>query len=497
MDKTCSEKCLLKIALLQFDWKLLGRRLLNTEQDVKDIDHDEKEEQDKREKVLLKWNEQQGSGATYQKLIDTLKEVGNKDTAERVEQLAVDEMLDKVCSGDHLLEMSSWDYDWKSVIVREQDTATSDHAEDNEQQKRKKVLTKWKEQQGSGATYRRLIDTIKERDVANKVHHLATTVPTLRGPIPYLVQNLHIFSEPFMFLDTSSLTQKEKDILLLKLEDDMKAILKQWDIVVSQFRSWMKANFSLDECKEILSSVPGMASEMKEVPMFIDREQQIVDAKNYLQCFVILSHYYSWFDCSILEAVVTSTEKDSSEFLSSLRSYTDRLHNYCKRNIFECPAPSSMSSTKGTTYLVLKLPGDQWSNAKNVTVEKIKKFNAELMKTFEIPNYALKLCTVNIGCVQLVYSIPLCIYNELFPLNEDQCKNLPMLGVMEVITKDYHYNKDHSTLQLLQPLSSKTIGADEKQEEAHLVQEDSSSIQNETGDEEKHNTQTEASSTEV
>eukprot|EP00731_Ephydatia_muelleri_P023388 Em0015g971a len=90
MDETCSERCLLKIALLQFDWKSLGRRLLNTEQDVKDIDREEKEEQHKREKVLLKWKEQQGSGATYQKLYDTLKEIGNKVTAERVEQLAVD-----------------------------------------------------------------------------------------------------------------------------------------------------------------------------------------------------------------------------------------------------------------------------------------------------------------------------------------------------------------------------------------------------------------------
>ena len=84
MDKACSEKCLLKIALLQFDWKSLGRRLLKTEQDIKDIDNEEKAEQHKREKVLLKWKEQQGSSATYQKLVDTLKEVGNKITAEGI-----------------------------------------------------------------------------------------------------------------------------------------------------------------------------------------------------------------------------------------------------------------------------------------------------------------------------------------------------------------------------------------------------------------------------
>ena len=101
MDTPCSEKSLLKIALLQFNWKVLGRRLLNSEQDVKDIDHEEKEEQHKREKMLLKWKEQKGSDATYQKLADTLKEVGNMDTAERVKLLAVEGMF-----------VTSWWYDW-------------------------------------------------------------------------------------------------------------------------------------------------------------------------------------------------------------------------------------------------------------------------------------------------------------------------------------------------------------------------------------------------
>ena len=79
-----------------------------------------------------------------------------------------------------------------------------------------------------------------------------------------------------------------------------------------------------------------------------------------------------------------------------------------------------------------------------VSAEKINLFTATLMKHFgiQIQDYVFKLCTVCNGCVELVYSMPLCIYKELFPLNEDQCKSLPMLGVMEVITKDYHYKKD-------------------------------------------------------
>ena len=37
--------------------------------------------------MLLKWKEQQGSDATYQKLCDVLTEIGNKDRADKVHQL--------------------------------------------------------------------------------------------------------------------------------------------------------------------------------------------------------------------------------------------------------------------------------------------------------------------------------------------------------------------------------------------------------------------------
>ena len=96
MDKTCSENCLLKVALLHFDWKKIGHRLLKKKQDITDIDREEDSEQLKRDKVLMKWKEQEGSGATYQKLIDTFKNLRNKDAAEGVQQLAIDGM----CSFD-------------------------------------------------------------------------------------------------------------------------------------------------------------------------------------------------------------------------------------------------------------------------------------------------------------------------------------------------------------------------------------------------------------
>ena len=251
--------------------------------------------------------------------------------------------------------------------------------------------------------------------------------------------------EPFMYLDTSSLTQKQKDNLLLQLQKDADAMFLQLTIIVNKFCSWMKENVCLEEYKEILNNVQGIKSATKNVPMLHDRKEEINAAKNHRECSAILSDYYSWFNCSILENIITfantKTQQDSSEFISSLKSYMDHLHKYCRRKIYECPAPSGMSSTKGSlAFLVLKVTENYLSN--DMSAEKIKLFTAELITPFDIEDYVLNLCTVGTGCVELVYSIPLCIYNELFPLSGDQCKSLLMLGVMEVIIKDYHYKKD-------------------------------------------------------
>ena len=254
----------------------------------------------------------------------------------------------------------------------------------------------------------------------------------------------HPLRQQFMYLDTGTLTKNEKDILLLKLKADADDIDEKHCNVVLQFRTWMKDNVSIEDYRDILSNIPGTMK--KDVPMLKDRRKEI-KAADHSDCLAILSDYYTWFNCSVLKKVVqyakTFTHKDPVELLSALQSYTEEVHNYCKRNIFECPPLSCMASTKGTTYFVLKLEKHQVLHEKTFTAEEIRLFEATLMASLNIPEYLLKLCTVAEGCVELVYSVPLCIYSVLFPLNEEQWKHLIALGVTEIKTKDRHYKKEH------------------------------------------------------
>ena len=83
----CSEEHLYKIATFNFDWKMVGKRLIGL-QAIRDIDREEHSEQNKRDKMLEKWLEIDGSKATYRVLIEVLKDVQNTQAAEDVQKLA-------------------------------------------------------------------------------------------------------------------------------------------------------------------------------------------------------------------------------------------------------------------------------------------------------------------------------------------------------------------------------------------------------------------------
>ena len=167
-----------------------------------------------------------------------------------------------------------------------------------------------------------------------------------------------------------------------------------------------------------------------------------------LNVFVLLSDYHTWFNCSVLEQVLEDakheTKNNPIEVKSKLQSYTEEVHSYCKRNIFECPPQSSMSLTNGTkTYCIVKVNNHQLFDEKKFTADEIQLVEAKIIQLFKLKQYTLKLCTVGMGCMELVYSMPLCIYAELFPLNEYQCRNLTTVGVSEITVKDYHYRLEH------------------------------------------------------
>ena len=89
METKCDRDIILKVSLLKFNWESVGKRLLD-DQSVDDINREGYNELDKRERMLLQWLQQKGSRATYRRLVEVLKELKCKETAEAVTRLVME-----------------------------------------------------------------------------------------------------------------------------------------------------------------------------------------------------------------------------------------------------------------------------------------------------------------------------------------------------------------------------------------------------------------------
>ena len=83
----CTSGHLLKIASFGFDWRRVGRRLLASRQNITDIYRDEPDEANRREAMLMMWQSQKGSSATYSVLAETFETLQYGEIAEKVKEM--------------------------------------------------------------------------------------------------------------------------------------------------------------------------------------------------------------------------------------------------------------------------------------------------------------------------------------------------------------------------------------------------------------------------
>ena len=100
LDVQCSEDHIHEISKFSMNWKMLGKRLIGV-QTTEDIDREEHIEQNKRDKMLEKWLEMNGSKATYKALINALQRIENVKAAEAVQRLALSIVIEgRSCHGN-------------------------------------------------------------------------------------------------------------------------------------------------------------------------------------------------------------------------------------------------------------------------------------------------------------------------------------------------------------------------------------------------------------
>ena len=84
LDKSISDDHLHAIALFLTAWRRVVTFLGLSENEVGDVEQEQRDEQDRRLKALLKWRGKFGFKATYRKLVKVLLSLAMADVAEKV-----------------------------------------------------------------------------------------------------------------------------------------------------------------------------------------------------------------------------------------------------------------------------------------------------------------------------------------------------------------------------------------------------------------------------
>ena len=228
------------------------------------------------------------------------------------------------------------------------------------------------------------------------------------------------------FLDAENLKDWEKDTLkgrLLEESEDMMFAFQKLVTITS--RSLTQRQVTPDDLMECLTALGGLEPSLKvKTTPFDNRWEEMEKAGSIRQCINIIRDYLSFFNYRTIEHIIEGlgTDKDRSE----LKRYKEKLAEYCRRRVFECPPKVFGLPSKSDHFAVVKLDG----KLEQYTLEQIQRFQSKLSNIISIPQYALQLISVERGCMLLTFQIPSVMKELVFPLSADQEKYLQTEGVL-------------------------------------------------------------------
>ena len=219
----------------------------------------------------------------------------------------------------------------------------------------------------------------------------------------------------FPYLDTSSLTEEEKQDLEDSLLEDMKKIdFKYGHLVTSVRKSLQKQGVTPGDLATSLVSLELFKSHENQQSGFSIVGMKLTNASSIQDIFQELSCFWSFFNYELLEYIIQIYGTPADE--ANLQMYLDDLKTFCRRKIFEVPphAYGNESNKENCTKWRVKLDDE----IKDLL--QLRKVKRKIAKLLGLELSTLILCDITKGCVEVVFLIPQLVAQKVFPLSDAQ-----------------------------------------------------------------------------
>ena len=249
----------------------------------------------------------------------------------------------------------------------------------------------------------------------------------------------------YKYLDLEKMTDLEQRTLKGRLTNDYKRITCfHSELNQHVIQSLKDRAITPKQLSRVLMNLCAFRVQKHDVrPLLADNLDNIRDAEEVDDVFYILRSYGSFFDCHVIKHIVNSnlcTDGDRDE----LAKYEKELDTYCQRSVFECPHienpdPNFQSFVMKVDDVVLK----------SSEMKAIDAFRVKLAEACGLEGHTLRLCSVEMGCLQLTFQIPPFVADSLFPLTDELKIALRDLGILNLTCSEHSlvFHSDSSQSQ--------------------------------------------------
>ena len=257
--------------------------------------------------------------------------------------------------------------------------------------------------------------------------------------------SVHSIQPPFQRLCPS-----EQEELKAKLCDDVREMKRLFGFLITRTSDSVKERIPVVKFAESILGLGAYdpAPGEHDRSLLNEHRDEIKRAESISEIFNILNAYWNYLSYEILEYIIQL--HGTSEDDERLRKYNNKLHNFCKRRLFEVPMPVSGSGTENPKQekLYVKLDVQE-----NIPIEQFYQMKRRIAKILCVKPATLQICSMNKGCVQLIFLIPKFVAQNIFPLSHEQISALfNDVSVIKLKCGDYVFEVCYN------PVCSITVG---------------------------------------
>lgn len=179
---------------------------------------------------------------------------------------------------------------------------------------------------------------------------------------------------------------------------------------------------------------------------------ELKKSKSIDEVFTDLVPEMSFFNHKLLANIIKELGDENDK--THLIDYSKEFEEFCKRKVFEvepgrCTCGQSLSKLKGRKLFAIVLPtGEKTILQKLGDAVNIKETLADVLG---VPPATLHLHRIDRGSVILVFSVPDCIAEELFPLPKEKVALLKVKGIVLFVPKNL--KSESNQVCIFSPLS--------------------------------------------